>query len=74
MAARVTPAEFAEMHRLYAELGNAAEVARRINRSASTVRRYIKMQDCPALVRHTTKELIRPAKFCQEEKANIVSS
>jgi len=59
MTARVTPSEFAEMHRLYAELGNAAEVARRMNRGASTVRRYIKMKDYPALVRHTTKELIR---------------
>ncbi len=58
-APRVTPAELAEMHRLYNELGNAAEVARRIGRSASTVRRYINMNDCPALVRHTAKELIR---------------
>lgn len=58
-AQRVTPAEFEEMHRLYNELGNAAEVARRMGRSASTVRKYIKMKDCPALVRHTTKELIR---------------
>lgn len=59
MASRVTPAEFAEMHRLYNELGNAAEVARRMGRGASTVRKYIKMKDCPALVRHTTKELVR---------------
>ena len=59
MATRVSPAEFEEMHKLYNELGNAAEVARRMGRSASTVRRYIKMKDCPALVRHTTKELIR---------------
>lgn len=59
MAARVSPAEFAEMHRLYNELGNAAEVARRMNRSASTVRKYIKMKDCPALVRHVTKEMVR---------------
>lgn len=59
MAARVTPAEIVEMHKLYHELGNAAEVARRMGRSASTVRRYINMKDCPALVRHTTKELIR---------------
>ena len=58
-APRVTPAEFAEMHRLYNELGNAAEVARRMGRSASTVRKYIQMKDCPALVRHTTKGLIR---------------
>lgn len=59
MAVRITPAEFAEMHRLYAEFGNAAEVARRMNRDASTVRKYIKIKDCPALVRHTTTELIR---------------
>ena len=58
-AKHVTPAEFEEMHRLYDELGNCAEVARRVGRSASTVRRYIKMNDCPALVRHTTKKLIR---------------
>lgn len=58
-APRVTPAELEEMHRLYDELGNYAEVARQMGRSASTVRRYIKMNDCPALVRHTTKKLIR---------------
>ena len=27
--------------------------------SNATVRKYIQMKDCPALVRHTTKELIR---------------
>lgn len=58
MSTRVTPDEFKEMHRLYNELGNAAEVARRIGRSASTVRKYIKMVDCPAIVRHTIKRLI----------------
>lgn len=59
MSTRVTPAEFEQMHKLYNELGNAAEVARRMGRSASTVRKYINMKDCSALVRHTTKELIR---------------
>lgn len=59
MATRVTPAEFAEMHRLYNELGNAAEVARRMGRNVKTIRKYIQMKDCPALVRHTTKELVR---------------
>lgn len=58
-APRVTPAEFEQMHKLYNELGNAAEVGRRMGRSASTVRKYIQMKSCPALVRHTTKELIR---------------
>lgn len=59
MASRVTPAEFEEMHRLYNELGSYAAVGRKMGRSGSTVARYIKMKDCPALVRHTTKELVR---------------
>ena len=37
MATRVSPAEIIEMHRLYNELGNAAEVARRMNRGACYV-------------------------------------
>lgn len=59
MATRVSPAEIIEMHRLYNELGNAAEVARRMNRGASTVRRYIKMKDTPTIVQHTFKKLVR---------------
>ena len=54
MASRVTPTEFKEMRRLYRELDNYA-----MGRSGSTVARYIKMKDCPALVRHTTKDLVR---------------
>ena len=49
-APRVTPAEFAEMHRLYNELGNAAEVARRMGRSASTVRKYIRQLEERGLI------------------------
>ncbi len=58
-AKRVTPAEFVEMHRLYNEFGSYAEVARRTGRSASTVSKYIKMEECPVVVRHTTKVLIQ---------------
>lgn len=58
-APRVTPSEFEEMHRLYNELGTYKAVAEKMGRSPSTVARYIKMDDCPAVVRHTTKELIR---------------
>ena len=58
MASRVTPAEFEEMHRLYTELGNMAKVAQRMGRSASTVRKYIKMKECPALIRHETTNLV----------------
>ena len=56
MASRVTPTE---MRRLYRELDNYAAVGRKMGRSGSTVARYIKMKDCPALVRHTTKDLVR---------------
>ena len=52
-----TSAEFEQMHKMYNELGNAAGVVRRMGRGASTVRKYINMKDCPALVRHTIKEL-----------------
>ncbi len=47
------------LYRLYRELGSYAAVGRKMGRSGSTVARYIKMRDCPALVRHTTKELMR---------------
>lgn len=59
MAKRVTPAEIEQMHKLYNELGNAAEVARRMGRSADTVRRYVNMKSTPAIVRHTFKEIVR---------------
>lgn len=58
MAPRITPKEFEEMHH-YDEFGHMAEVARKMGRSASTVRRYVKMKDCPPLVRHEIKELLR---------------
>lgn len=58
-APQVTPAEFEQMHKLYNELGTYAAVARKMGRSASTVSKYIKMESCPKVVRHTTKELIR---------------
>jgi len=58
-APRVTPQEIVEMHRLYSELGNYAAVGRKMGRSGSTVARYIKMKDTPAIVRHTFKEVIR---------------
>jgi len=39
MPKRVTPEEVREMYRLYEIYGNCAEVARRMDRSASTVAR-----------------------------------
>lgn len=58
MAPRVTPAEIVEMHRLYAIYGNYAEVGRQMNRSGSTVKRYIKLQSTPAIVAHTFREVV----------------
>ncbi len=58
MAIRVAPPEIVEMHRLYDELGSAAEVARRMKRSVTTVRRYLQMEDCPEDLQYTAEELV----------------
>lgn len=58
-AARVTPEEIVEMHRLYAKLGNYAAVGREVGRSGSTVARYIKMKGTPQIVKHTFAEIVR---------------
>ena len=60
-APRVTPAEIVEMHRLYAELGTYAAVGKAMGRSASTVSRYIKMQNVPSNVRIAVQNLIKDA-------------
>ena len=58
-AARVTPEEIVEMHRLYVKLGNYAAVGREVGRSGSTVARYIKMKGTPQIVKHTFAEVVR---------------
>ncbi len=57
-APRVTPAEIVEMHRLYAELGTYAAVGKAMGRSASTVSKYIKMQNVPNNVRIAVTNLM----------------
>ena len=59
MAKRVTSQEIIEMNRLYAEIGNYAEVGRRLGRSDSTVAKYIKLAGTPQIVKHTFKEVVR---------------
>ena len=59
MAARVTPEEIVEMHRLYAKYGNFAAVGREVGRSGSTVAKYIRMKGTPEIVKHTFKEVVR---------------
>lgn len=43
MSKPVTPEEVRKFHKLYAQYGNFAEVARRTGRSASTIGKYIRM-------------------------------
>ena len=57
MAKRVTPEEIVEMHRLYAKLGNYAEVGRQIGRSNSTVAKYVKMEGVPQSIRIAVQNL-----------------
>ena len=57
-APRVTPAEIVEMHRLYAKLGTYAAVGKSMGRSASTVSKYIKMQNVANNVRIAVQNLI----------------
>ena len=61
-APRVTPQEIVEMHRLYAELGNYAAVGREMNRSGSTVAKYVKMKDVPQAIRIALENLTREQK------------
>ena len=60
-APRVTPQEIVQMHRLYAELGNYAAVGRTVERSASTVSKYMQMKGVPQNVRLAVENLIRTA-------------
>lgn len=59
MAKRVTAEEIVEMHRLYAKYGNYAAVGREMGRNGSTVAKYIKLNNTPAIVAHTFKEVVR---------------
>ena len=56
---RVTPAEVKKFHKLYAQYGNYAEVARRCGRSATTVAKYIKASGVSALGKAAYTEFIK---------------
>ena len=59
MPKRITPDEVKQMFRLYEKYGNCAEVARQMNRSASTVSRYIRGgKDAPQVLKFTTMQTI----------------
>lgn len=59
MITRVTPEEIVRMNRLYNQYGTFAAVARETGRSASTVRRYVRLEGTPQIVKHTFKEVVR---------------
>lgn len=56
MPRRVTAEEIRAFYKLYAQCQNFAEVARLTGRSASTVARYIKLQNAPKSVRQIVRE------------------
>ena len=59
MPKRITPDEVKQMFRLYEKYGNCAEVARQMNRSASTVARYIRGgKDAPQVLKHIARQAI----------------
>ena len=59
MAKRVTPEEIIEMHRLYAKYGNYAAVGRELGRSGTTVKKYVKLDGTPDIVKLTFTEVVR---------------
>ena len=56
---RVMPEEIVEMHRLYAKLGTYAAVGRELDRSASTVAKYVKMKGVPQNIRIIVENLTK---------------
>lgn len=54
------------MHRLYAKFGTYAAVGRELDRSASTVAKYVKMKGVPQNIRITVENLTR-----KTEKSNV---
>lgn len=59
MADRVTPVEIEEMNRLYVLYGTYAEVGRAMNRSGSTVARYIHKRITSKYEIETTVEVVK---------------
>lgn len=59
MAPRVTPAEVIQMQQLYRELGNYEAVGRKLDRSGSTVAKYVKMQGVPQAIRLAVENLMQ---------------
>ena len=61
-AKHITPAEVIEMQRLYVQYGTYAAVALKTGRSASSVAKYIKMENVPQAIRIAVQELSKNKK------------
>ena len=61
-AKHITPAEVIEMQRLYVQYGTYAAVARETGRSASSVAKYIKMENVPQAIKIAVQELSKNKK------------
>lgn len=55
----VTPEEVVKMHSLYAKLGTYAAVGREMNRSGSTVKKYVKMLGVPQAIQIAINNLLQ---------------
>lgn len=62
MAKRVTPAEVIKMQELYTIHGNYAAVGRIVNRSGTTVKKFVEMQGVPQALRIAVQNLIAQQK------------
>lgn len=62
-ATHVTPQEVVEMHRLYKQLGTYVAVGQKMNppRAASTVAKFIKMENVPSAMRIAVQNLMQNA-------------
>ena len=58
MAKRVTPAEVIKMQELCTIHGNYAAVGRIVNRSGTTVKKFVEMQGVPQALRIAVQNLI----------------
>ena len=61
-AKHITPAEVIEMQRLYVQYGTYAAVALATGRSASSVAKYIKMENVPQAIKIAVQELSKNKK------------
>ena len=60
-AKKVTPQEIDKMYKLYSELGTYAGVAKKMNRSPSTISKYIKAEGLTPLSLNLKSRIVKDA-------------